>query len=80
MIVVQSEPPAHAYNRVQLAINRTTQAVEYNRIPQATRDASLCGPFTNKLFKWTLKDHAVALKDGLSGWLAVRFGSVRIWA
>lgn len=57
--------PAHAYNRVQLVINRTTEAVEYNRIPQETRDASLCRPFTNELFKWTLEDQAVALRDGL---------------
>jgi len=65
MIIVQSKPPARACNRVQLVINRTTQAVEYNRIPQETRDASLCRPFTNKLFKWTLEDQAVAVKDGL---------------
>ena len=65
MIVVQSKPPAHACNRVQLVINRTTEAVEYNRIPQETRDVSQCVHFTNKLFKWTLEDQAVALKEGL---------------
>lgn len=62
VIVVESQPPARACNRVQLVINRSTEVVQYNRIPQDTRDANLCKAFTNKLFKWTLEDQTTAQK------------------
>ena len=63
MIVLQSETPASACNRVHLVINRTTHAVEYDRIPQEKRDASPCKTFTNEMFKCAFEVAKAQLKE-----------------
>jgi len=55
-VVAEGAPPPGACNRVRLVIIRSTETVQYHRIPEADANKARCKASAKKAFVWSVGD------------------------